>query len=174
MPFEGGFTFSNFVADAFTIFMFILWFWLLIVVSGDLFRQHDVSGFAKVLWVIAFILFSYLGVFAYLLTQGRGMAERNRAQASEAREELRHIVGFSAVTRSKLEVEVGGLDYGAGIRAPQSQAGPVAAAARTVLARQPSSCRTTTCDSTRPSKAGASGRALCASIAKVMVRPTTS
>ena len=96
MLFDGGFTFGNFIADAFTIFMFILWFWLLIVVSGDLFRRHDVSGFAKVLWVIAFVLFSYLGVFAYLLTQGRGMAERNRAQASEAREELRHIVGFSA------------------------------------------------------------------------------
>jgi hypothetical protein len=94
--FNGGFTFGNFIADAFTIFMFILWFWLLIVVSGDLFRRHDVSGFAKVLWVIAFVLFSYLGVFAYLLTQGRGMAERNRAQANEAREELRHIVGFSA------------------------------------------------------------------------------
>src|SRR5580704_731381 len=85
MLFDGGFTFGNFIADAFTIFMFILWFWLLIVVSG----------FAKVLWVIAFVLFSYLGVFAYLLTQGRGMAERNRAQASEGREELRHIVGFS-------------------------------------------------------------------------------
>ena len=71
MLFQGGFTFTNFIADAFTIFMFILWFWLLIVVSGDLFRRHDVSGFAKVLWVIAFILFSYIGVFAYLLTQGR-------------------------------------------------------------------------------------------------------
>ena len=95
MLFEGGFTFSNFIADAFTIFMFILWFWLLIVVSGDLFRRHDVSGFAKVLWVIAFILFSYLGVFAYLLTQGRGMAERNKAQANEERDELRRAVGFS-------------------------------------------------------------------------------
>ena len=73
MLFQGGFTFTNFIADAFTIFMFILWFWLLIVVSGDLFRRHDVSGFAKVLWVIALILFSYIGVFAYLLTQGRGM-----------------------------------------------------------------------------------------------------
>src|ERR1700732_4524459 len=93
MLFDGGLTFTNFVTNTFAIFMFILWFWLLITVSGDLFRRHDVSGFAKVLWVIAFILFSYLGVFAYLLTQGRGMAERNRAQASEAREELRHIVG---------------------------------------------------------------------------------
>ena len=95
MLFSGGFTFGNFIADAFTIFMFILWFWLLIVVSGDLFRRHDVSGFAKVLWVIAFILFSYLGVFAYLLTEGRGMAERNKAQANEDRDELRRIVGFS-------------------------------------------------------------------------------
>src|ERR1700684_1610282 len=96
MMFDGGFTFGNFVADAFTIFMFILWFWLLIVVSGDLFRRHDLSGFAKVLWVIAFVLFHSLGVFAYLLTQGRVMAEQNRAQARDAREEFRHIVGFSA------------------------------------------------------------------------------
>lgn len=96
MLFQGGFTFPNFLADAFSIFMFILWFWLLITVSGDLFRRHDVSGFAKVLWVLAFILFSFLGVFVYLLTQGRGMAERNQARANEAREELRHIVGFSA------------------------------------------------------------------------------
>jgi hypothetical protein len=96
MLFQGGFTFTNFIADAFTIFMFVLWFWLLIVVSGDLFRRGDVSGFAKVLWVIAFILFSYIGVFAYLLTQGRGMSERNQARANEARGELRQIVGFSA------------------------------------------------------------------------------
>ena len=96
MLFDGGFTFTNFVTDIFAIFMFILWFWLLITVIGDLFRRHDVSGFAKVLWVIAFILFSYIGVFAYLLTQGRGMAERNQARANEARGELRQIVGFSA------------------------------------------------------------------------------
>ncbi len=96
MLFSGGFTYGNFFADVLTIFLFILWFWLLIVASGDLFRRHDISGFAKVLWVIAFILFSYLGVFAYFLTQGRGIAERNKTQAAEAREELRHIVGFSA------------------------------------------------------------------------------
>jgi len=95
MLFDGGFTFGNFIVDIFSIFIFILWFWLLIVAAGDLFRRHDVSGFAKVLWVIAFILFSYIGVFAYFLTQGRGMAERNKAQAAHEREELRHIVGFS-------------------------------------------------------------------------------
>lgn len=96
MLFQGGFTFTNFLADAFAIFIFVLWFWLLIIVAGDLFRRHDVSGFAKVLWVIAFVLFSYLGVFAYILTQGRGMAERNQARANEARDELRQMLGFSA------------------------------------------------------------------------------
>ena len=96
MLFEGGFTFRNFVADAFAIFMFVLWFWLFVSVASDLFRRHDLSGWVKVLWVIALILFSYIGIFAYVLTQGRGMAERNQARAQEAQKELRHIVSFSA------------------------------------------------------------------------------
>jgi Phospholipase_D-nuclease N-terminal len=95
MLFEGGFTFTNFVADAFAVFMFILWFWLLITVSGDLFRRHDVSGFGKVLWVILLIVLPYIGIFAYIFTQGRGMAERNEARVKEARGELRQAVGFS-------------------------------------------------------------------------------
>jgi hypothetical protein len=94
--FDGGFTFRNFVADAFAIFMFVLWFWLFVSVASDLFRRHDLSGWVKVLWVIALILFSYIGIFAYVLTQGRGMAERNQARAQEAQKELRHIVSFSA------------------------------------------------------------------------------
>jgi hypothetical protein len=96
MLFSGGFTFANFVVDIFSVFMFILWFWLLITVSSDLFRRHDVSGFRKVLWVILLILLPYIGIFAYLLTQGRGMAERNEARVKEARDELRQVVGFSA------------------------------------------------------------------------------
>ncbi|WEK51572.1 MAG: PLDc N-terminal domain-containing protein [Candidatus Kaistia colombiensis] len=96
MLFEGGFTFANFVTDVFAVFVFILWFWLIITVAGDLFRRHDVSGFGKVLWVILLIILPYIGIFAYLLTQGRGMAERNEARAKQARDDLRHIVGFSA------------------------------------------------------------------------------
>ena len=53
-------------------------------------------GFGKVIWVIFLVLLPYLGVFAYLLTQGGGMAQRNQAQAKEARDQLRSIVGFSA------------------------------------------------------------------------------
>ena len=67
------------MADVFAIFMFILWLWLLITITNDLFRRPDVSGFIKVLWVIFLIVLPFIGVFAYLLTQGRGMAERDQA-----------------------------------------------------------------------------------------------
>jgi hypothetical protein len=96
MLFQGGFTFTNFVADVFAVFMFVLWFWLFIIVASDLFRRHDVSGVGKVCWVILLIILPYVGIFAYLLTQGRGMAERNEARAKQAQDELRQFVGFSA------------------------------------------------------------------------------
>ena len=95
MLFGSNFTFANFTADVFAVFIFILWFWLLITVASDLFRRHDVSGFGKVLWVILLIVLPYIGIFAYLLTQGRGMAERNQARATAPREGLRQMVGFS-------------------------------------------------------------------------------
>lgn len=92
---QEGFTYRNFLMDALAIFVFIVWFWLLISVASDLFRRHDISGWIKALWVIALIIFPYLGVLAYLIFQGRGVAERNAQQALNAREELRRVVGFS-------------------------------------------------------------------------------
>jgi len=94
--FREGFTFRNFLLDAFAIFLFIVWFWLLITVASDLFRRHDISGWVKAIWVIGWIVFPYIAVLAYLIFQGRGMAERNVQQADQARDELRRVVGFSA------------------------------------------------------------------------------
>jgi hypothetical protein len=95
MLFEGGFSFANFLVDVLSIFALIIWFWLLITVCSDLFRRHDISGWGKALWVILLILIPYIGVFAYLIFQGGGMAERNSQQYQQAREELRRVVGFS-------------------------------------------------------------------------------
>lgn len=95
MPFSAESSFANFLADAFAVFVFILWFWLFITAASDLFRRDDISGFGKVLWVIMLIVLPYIGIFAYILTQGRGMAERNRAKARQARDELRQMVGYS-------------------------------------------------------------------------------
>ena len=94
--FREGFTFRNFLLDAFAIFLFIVWFWLLITVASDLFRRRDISGWVKAIWVIGWIVFPYIAVLAYLIFQGRGLAERNVQQADQERDELRRVVGFSA------------------------------------------------------------------------------
>jgi hypothetical protein len=95
MLFDGGFSFSNFLVDVLTIFAFIVWFWLLVVIFGDLFRRTDIGGWAKALWVIVVLFTSYIGVLVYLITQGRGMTRRNLEQAEASRDELRRAVGFS-------------------------------------------------------------------------------
>jgi hypothetical protein len=104
MLFRGGFTYTNFLADVFGVFIFVLWFWLLITVFGDLFRRRDISGWGKALWVIGLIVFPYLGVFIYLISQSRGMAERHNQRVEQARSELRQVVGFSVADEiEKLE-----------------------------------------------------------------------
>ena len=90
-----GFTFRNFLGDVLAIFVFVVWFWLLITVFSDLFRRHDITGWGKAIWIIALIVFPYLGIFAYMITQATGMAERSSQQAQQTREELRKVVGFS-------------------------------------------------------------------------------
>jgi hypothetical protein len=90
-----GMTFGTFLLDMLFIFMFVIWFWILIRVLMDLFGRKDISGVAKVLWVIFLVVLPYIGIFAYLLTQGWSMGERDVARADAAREELRNVVGFS-------------------------------------------------------------------------------
>jgi ABC-type multidrug transport system fused ATPase/permease subunit len=68
------------VLDAFLtmlyFFLFIIWIWLLIMVFFDIFRSHDISGWAKALWVIFIIVLPFLGVFVYLIARGGKMQER--------------------------------------------------------------------------------------------------
>lgn len=93
--FQEGFTYRNFLLDVLTIFFFIVWFWLLITVASDLFRRHDISGWIKAIWVIGWIVFPFIFMLAYLIFQGKGMAERNAQQVRQARDEIRSAIGFS-------------------------------------------------------------------------------
>jgi hypothetical protein len=65
-------------------FLWVIWFWLLITVFADIFRRRDLSGAAKAGWLIFVIVLPYLGVFIYLITQSRHMAERNVEAAKAA------------------------------------------------------------------------------------------
>ena len=104
MLFPGGFTFTNFLVDVFSVFMFVVWFWLLITIFGDLFRRRDMSGLGKTFWVIVLLVLPYLGVFIYVISQGRGMAQRQNERVQQARDDLRQVVGFSVADElEKLE-----------------------------------------------------------------------
>jgi hypothetical protein len=66
-------------------FAWVIWFWLLITVFGDLFSRHDISGWGKAGWMVLVVVLPYLGVFIYLISQGKQMAERRGQQSRAAR-----------------------------------------------------------------------------------------
>ena len=101
MPNEGGFTFANFLADVFAVFVFVVLIWLLYIVFSDLFRRRDISGWGKALWVIGVVLFPYIGVLAYMIVESKGMAERADQQAQQTQDEVRRVVGFSVADEIK-------------------------------------------------------------------------
>jgi len=78
--------FLDVVWTMFIFFGWIIWFWLLFTVFGDVFRRNDLSGWAKTGWIVFTIVLPFLGVFVYLITQSSGMTERNieRGQAQQA------------------------------------------------------------------------------------------
>jgi hypothetical protein len=79
-------------------FLFIIWIWLLIMVFMDVFRSHDMSGWAKALWVIFIIILPFLGVFVYLIARGGSMHDRQAAQAAEQQKAFDQYVKQAAGT----------------------------------------------------------------------------
>jgi len=94
--------FLDVVWTMFIFFGWIIWFWLLFTVFGDVFRRNDLSGWGKTGWIVFTILLPFLGVFIYLITQSSGMTERNieRGQAQQAQfdEYVRDTAGGGAAT----------------------------------------------------------------------------
>ena len=77
-------------------FLWIAWFWLLFMVFGDIFRRHDLSGFGKTMWIIFTILLPFLGVFVYLIVQGRAMQERKLSDDRRAKEQMDSYIRSTA------------------------------------------------------------------------------
>lgn len=86
--FAADFALGEVLWSMFVLFMWIIWFWLLITVFADLFRDPETSGAAKAGWSIFVIFLPYLGVFVYLLARGGGMAERSLRQQQAAKAEF--------------------------------------------------------------------------------------
>jgi Short C-terminal domain/Phospholipase_D-nuclease N-terminal len=78
------YSFGQALWTMFIFFMWILWFYLLFVVFSDLFGRHDIGGWGKAGWTVFVILLPFLGVFIYLIVEGKAMSERRMKQVQTA------------------------------------------------------------------------------------------
>jgi phospholipase D-like protein/putative oligomerization/nucleic acid binding protein len=81
-------------------FAWVIWIWIVITILMDVFRRHDIGGWAKAAWVVFVIILPFLGVLIYLIAQHDGMRERStkqvQAQQAQFDQYVRERAGGSA------------------------------------------------------------------------------
>ena len=87
------------LVSIFWFMMLFAWIWLLISIFGDLFRDHDLSGWAKGLWALFLIVLPWLGTLVYLIARGRSMNERALQQAQRNEQAFRQYVQQAATDK---------------------------------------------------------------------------
>ena len=65
------------------VFVFVAYLFALFAVIGDLFRDHELSGWWKAVWIIFLIFVPFLTLLVYLIARGNGMARRGAAEAKQ-------------------------------------------------------------------------------------------
>lgn len=89
------------------LFGWILWFWFLFTVYGDLFRRRDIGGWGKTGWVVLTLFLPFIGVLIYMIVEGRAMAERSAEQAQQQRAALDEYVRSVAATSDDGAAQLG-------------------------------------------------------------------
>ena len=69
-------------------FLWIMWFFVLFRVIGDIFRNHESTGWNKALWLILVLFVPFLGVLIYVIVHGNDMGRRSMARAEEQQRAL--------------------------------------------------------------------------------------
>jgi type VI protein secretion system component VasK len=77
-------SFSDFFWLLIWSFFLVCYLMVLFQIIGDLFRDKDLSGWWKALWIIFLIIFPFLAALIYLIARGRGMAERQAGAVQSA------------------------------------------------------------------------------------------
>jgi len=85
---QSDYPFLDLIWTMLVFFGWVIWFWLLVVIFGDLFRRSDVSGWGKAGWTVLVLVLPFLGVLIYLIAQGKHMGERRRAETVAAKNQF--------------------------------------------------------------------------------------
>jgi hypothetical protein len=85
-------------------FLFIAYLMIFFRIITDLFSDHEVSGWVKAIWIIALIFVPFLTALIYLITRGKGMAERQMGRMREMQDQqaayIRDVAGKSGGGKS--------------------------------------------------------------------------
>jgi uncharacterized membrane protein len=87
------------------VFLWVMWFFLLFRVIVDIFRDDDLSGWAKAGWLVLVLVLPYVGVFVYILARGGSMGSRERHEARARQEEMNSYIREAAGEGGRSEVE---------------------------------------------------------------------
>ena len=98
------YTFGQALLTVLEIFLLVAWFWILITVISDLFRDHELSGWAKAAWVFFLIVLPFLGTLIYLIARGEGMRDRAIKEQADAQKHFDTYVRETAGTSSADEL----------------------------------------------------------------------
>ena len=85
------------------IFLWVIWIWILITIIIDIFRSHDLSGWAKALWFVFILFLPLIGVLVYLIARGGKMHQHEVQQAELQEEQLRSYVQQAAGSQSSAD-----------------------------------------------------------------------
>jgi ABC-type multidrug transport system fused ATPase/permease subunit len=82
------------------LWFFFLFIWIVILfqILTDLFRDHSLSGGAKTLWVLFLVFLPFLAVLVYVISRGKGMAERAATRHQQAQDQFEGYVRSVATT----------------------------------------------------------------------------
>ncbi len=86
------YSFGDVMWSMFVFFAWIIFFWLLFTVFGDLFSRHDISGWAKAGWTLLVLVLPYIGIFIYLIANGKSMGERTMQRAQSQQTQMDNYV----------------------------------------------------------------------------------
>jgi hypothetical protein len=89
-------TFGDILLLVFETFLFVVWVWILFTIITDLFRDHDMSGWAKGLWIILLVFIPYITALVYLIINGSDMRERQLRAQAEAKHQADDYIRAAA------------------------------------------------------------------------------
>ena len=91
-------TFGELLLIVVEIFFFVIWIWILFTIITDLFRDHELSGWWKAVWVFFLIFVPFVTALIYLIARGSGMRERTIKAEADAKKHFDQYVRETANT----------------------------------------------------------------------------